>query len=102
MHVSNSMNGPIGFGLTTDAQLVSLRDDPAQWITEEANRASLYGICDRCGTPRDVRTTWQAEIGSSVMELFCPGCGPTSGAHDLNCQPELGNPCSYCVWAKTT
>jgi hypothetical protein len=28
--------------------------------------------------------------------------GPAATGHGLNCQPELGNPCIYCMQAKTT
>jgi hypothetical protein len=47
------------------------------WSPEEVHRASVYGICDDpgCRTPLDVRVTWNAVKGSSLMERYCPACG---------------------------
>lgn len=45
-----------------------------QLSEDEVKRISLYGSCEDCGFPRNVRTTWAAEAGSSVMDLFCPRC----------------------------
>jgi exodeoxyribonuclease V len=41
------------------------------------NDMELYGPCEHCGAARSVRTTWQAEEGSSLQELYCPACEPT-------------------------
>lgn len=40
---------------------------------DAVRRLTLYGSCEDCGTPRDVRTTAEAD-GSLLVEMFCPGC----------------------------
>lgn len=56
--------------MTMEATMTTPGDD----LTDAA-RGALYGFCTDDGTALDVRTTWQAETGNSLMERFCPLCG---------------------------
>lgn len=48
-------------------------DEPADHEAQLARRISLYGVCEVCGDPRDVRIR---ETGAGkLMELLCPACG---------------------------
>jgi hypothetical protein len=40
---------------------------------DAVRKLTLYGACEDCGTPRDVRTTTEPD-GSALMEMFCPAC----------------------------
>jgi hypothetical protein len=48
---------------------------------EALRRVMLYGTCEDCGQPRDVKVTG-LPVGGTKMDLHCPAC-----AH------RQGNPC---------
>lgn len=45
-------------------------------IVSRAVIGSFYGTCEHCGCPQAARKTWAADVGSSVLETYCPRCDP--------------------------
>jgi hypothetical protein len=54
---------------------------------EALRRVTLYGTCENCGQPRDVKVAVLPD-GGTEMDLHCPACAQRQAA---------GDPCA-CAW----